>query len=107
MRRHPVVEKVLLELIDGADVVMGQAQTREAAAVRQLLVRGPAEQIPVKSLCAVRIGCGEVQPAEPTGIRFAKVYHGAGLLPCSPRVPPFAGNGRAARSIRLPPSSDR
>ena len=41
MRRHPVIKKGLSELIDGPDVVVGQAQTREAAAVRELLVRRP------------------------------------------------------------------
>ena len=96
MRRHPVIQKGLSELVDGADVVIGQAQTREAAAVRQLLVRGPAEQIAIKCLCATGVGGSEVEPAKLSGIRFAKMYHGATLLPCRPKVPPFAGNGRAA-----------
>src|SRR6185503_9336923 len=96
MRRHPVIKKGLSELIDGPDVVVGQAQTREAAAVRELLVRRPAEQIAVKRFCATGVGGGEIEPAKLAGIRFAKVYHGATLLPCRPRVPPFAGNARAA-----------
>ena len=99
MRRHPVFEKSLSELVDGADVVIRQAQTREAAAIRQLLVRRPAEQIPIKCLCAVSVGRGEVEPAKLSGIRFAKVYHGEQLsLSCSAESAARRNAGGTARS---------
>ena len=96
MRCHPVIQKGLSELVDGADVVIGQAKTCEAASVRQLLMRRPAEQIAIKHLCATGVGGSKVEPTKLSGICFAKVYHGATLMPCRPTVPPFAGNGRAA-----------
>src|SRR5262245_6393284 len=96
MRRHPIIEKGFFELVHGADVVIGQAQPREAAAIRQLLMRGPAEQVAVKRLRIVGVGCSEIEPAESSGVRFANVNQGAALLFRNPKVPPFAGNGRAA-----------
>lgn len=71
-------------------------QAREAAAVRRLLVRRPSEQIAIKRFCATGVGGSEIEPAKLSGVRFAKVYHGATREPCRPRVPPFAGNARTA-----------
>ena len=52
VRRHAALEMFAFELVERADISARQPQAREAAAVRGLLARGPAEQPAVKALAA-------------------------------------------------------
>ena len=72
----PCSSKCVSQLIDRADVLIAQPQAGKTAAVGGLLVRGPAEQISVKSFRAVGVGRGEIDPTEASGIHFAELHHG-------------------------------
>ena len=71
VRWNSVIEKDASQLVEGADILVPQSQTCKAAAVCRVLVGRPTEKISLECLGLFRIGRGEIEPAEPAGIRFA------------------------------------